>query len=120
MKTSIYRTQRVKKNEHKCEHKHGEKAIAAGMFRYFEHKSRGKNEHFKKKTSIMRQGLPSRVISACWILKWWVSTANRSAFVVLICRQVLTFCTYVQDNIRRPCKIQKPILAHILLITAVY
>ena len=25
-------------------------------------------------------------------LKWWVSTANRSAFVVLICRQVLNFC----------------------------
>ena len=29
------------------------------------------------------------IISACWILKWWVSTANRSAFVVLICRWVL-------------------------------
>ena len=26
------------------------------------------------------------VISACWILKWWVFTANRSAFVLLICR----------------------------------
>ena len=26
------------------------------------------------------------VISACWILKWWVSTANRFSFVVLICR----------------------------------
>ena len=28
-----------------------------------------------------------------WVLRWWVSTANRSAFVVLICRQVLNFCT---------------------------
>ena len=45
MKTSIYRAQRAKKSEHKCEHKHGGKAIAAGMFRYFEHKSNGKNEH---------------------------------------------------------------------------
>ena len=46
MKTSIYRAQRAKKSEDKCEHKHGEKAIAAGMFRYFEHnKSNGRNEH---------------------------------------------------------------------------
>ena len=26
------------------------------------------------------------VISACWILKRWVSTANRSSFVVLVSR----------------------------------
>ena len=56
MKTSIYRAQRAKKSEHKCEHQHGEKTIAAGMFRYFEHKSNGKNDHKKKKNEHYASG----------------------------------------------------------------
>ena len=56
MKTSIYRAQRAKQSEHKCEHKHGEKTIAAGMFRYFERKSNGKNEHLKKKNEHYASG----------------------------------------------------------------
>ena len=56
MKTSIYRAQRAKKSEHKCEHKHGQKAIAAGMFCYLKHKSNGKNEHKKKQNKHYASG----------------------------------------------------------------
>ena len=59
MKTRVYRAQRVKNSEHKCEHKDGEKAIAAGMFRYILSISRTAKMSIKKKTSIMRQGLMS-------------------------------------------------------------
>ena len=73
-------------------------SVRVGLANRIEKQAKG----FRDQRNYQRNYSPTRwkpyllrtVISACWILKWRVSTANRSAFfVVLICRQVLNFCT---------------------------